>query len=71
MRNEDQSRQAKPLLMGVGSMLTSMGVAGFVLGYATDWWLGTAPLFLLGFGILGFIGGVLKIYKLLTHPGMF
>ena len=52
-------------------MLTSMIAAGFILGYAVDWWLGTAPLFLLGLGILGFIGGILKIYKLLTHPGMF
>ena len=71
MRNEDQSRKAKPLLMGVGSVLTSMIAAGFILGYAVDWWLGTAPMFLLALGILGFIGGILKIYKLLTHPGMF
>jgi ATP synthase protein I len=71
MHDEDQSRKAKPLLIGVGSMLTSMIAAGFILGYAVDWWLGTAPLFLLGLGILGFIGGILKVYKLLTHPGMF
>ena len=57
--------------MGVGSVLTSMIAAGFIMGYAVDWWLGTVPIFLLGFGILGFIGGILKIYKLLTHPGMF
>jgi ATP synthase protein I len=71
MREEDQSNKAKPLLMGVGSVLTSMIAAGFIMGYAVDWWLGTVPIFLLGFGILGFIGGILKIYKLLTHPGMF
>jgi ATP synthase protein I len=71
MRKEDQSKKARPLLIGVGSMLTSMIVAGFILGYAVDWWLGTLPWFLLGFGVLGFIGGILKVHKLLTHPGMF
>lgn len=68
---ENQAHKAKPLLMGVGTMLTSMIAAGFLLGYLVDWWLGTLPWFLLGFGILGFIGGILKVYKLLTHPGMF
>lgn len=71
MRDDDQSRKAKPLLMGVGSVLTSMIAAGFILGYAVDRWLGTAPLFLLGLGLLGFIGGALKIHKLLTHPELF
>ncbi len=52
-------------------MLTSMIAAGFILGYVVDWWLGTLPWFLLGFGALGFIGGILKVHKLLTHPGMF
>ena len=71
MRDDNQSGKAKPLLMGVGSILTSMIASGFILGYAADWWLGTAPVFLLSLGLLGFIGGILKIYKLLTHPGMF
>ncbi|MBI5919826.1 MAG: AtpZ/AtpI family protein [Nitrosomonadales bacterium] len=70
-KNQDRSKQAKPLLIGVGTMLTSMGVAGFLLGYAADWWLGTSPWFLLGLGVLGFVGGLLKVYRLLTHPGMF
>lgn len=70
-KSQDRSKQAKPLLIGVGTMLTSMIVAGFLLGYATDWWLGTQPWFMLGLGILGFIGGLLKVYKLLTHPEIF
>ena len=56
------------LLIGVGSMLTSMVVAGFLLGYLTDIWLGTLPIFLLSFGALGFIGGLLKVYKILSDP---
>jgi ATP synthase protein I len=72
MRNEEnQANKARPLLIGVGTMLTSMIAAGFILGYLVDWWLGTMPWFLLGLGVLGFIGGMLKVYKLLTHPGMF
>jgi len=71
MQKQDRSKQAKPLLIGVGTMLTSMVVSGFLLGYLVDWWLGTMPWFLLGLGILGFVGGILKVYKLLTHPGIF
>lgn len=71
MQPKDRSKQARPLLIGVGTMLTSMIASGFLLGYATDWWLGTQPLFMLGLGVLGFIGGILKVYKLLSHPDMF
>jgi ATP synthase protein I len=56
------------LLISVGTMLTSMIAAGFLLGYLTDVWLDTLPLFMLGFGVLGFIGGILKVYKLLSDP---
>lgn len=54
------------LLLGVGSMLTSMIAAGFILGYVVDVWLGTEPLFLLILGFLGFIGGFIKVYEMLT-----
>jgi len=56
------------LLIGVGSMFTSMVISGFVLGYFTDKWLGTLPIFLLIFGALGLIGGLLKVYRILTDP---
>lgn len=58
------------LLIGVGTMLTSMVITGFALGYLTDLWLDTKPLFLLVFGLLGFIGGIIKVYKYLTHPDL-
>ncbi len=58
------------LLIGVGSMLTSMIIAGFLLGYWVDVWLQTQPIFLMLLGTLGFIGGILKVYKLLTDPEM-
>ena len=56
------------LLIGVGTMLTSMVVAGFLIGYWVDLWLQTQPIFLLLLGVLGFVGGILKVYKLLTDP---
>lgn len=70
-KSQERSQKAKPLLIGVGTMLTSMVAAGFLLGYAVDWWLNSQPWFMLGLGILGFIGGILKVYKLLTHPEIF
>lgn len=58
------------LLVGVGSMLTSIVVSGFLLGYAVDVWIDTQPVFMLLFGGLGFVGGFLKVYKLLIHPDL-
>ncbi len=58
-----------PLMLGVGSMLTAMIASGFILGYLIDSWLGTMPLFLLSFGVLGFIGGMLKVHKLMNKLG--
>lgn len=56
------------LLIGVGQILTSMIVSGFLLGYLLDLYLGTQPIFILILGGLGFIGGFLKVYRLLTDP---
>lgn len=55
------------LLIGVGTMLTSMIVAGFLLGYAVDTWADTKPVFMLLMGALGLVGGFLKVYKLLSR----
>ena len=63
-----QRHRPNLLLIGAGNMLVSMVVAGFLLGYLTDYWLGTLPLFLLVFGLLGLIGGIIKVHKLLTNP---
>lgn len=65
MNEPPQSRGL--LLIGVGSMLTSMVVAGFLLGYLVDSWADTRPLFMLLFGALGLVGGFLKVFKLLVR----
>lgn len=69
-KNGSRSKRKSPglLLIGVGSILTSMIAAGFILGYAVDVWLETQPIFLLSFGLLGLIGGILKVYKMLIDP---
>lgn len=45
-----------------------MVLAGLMLGYGLDVWLDTLPLFMFILGCLGFVGGLLKVYKLLSRP---
>lgn len=66
---EKPSRKHKPalnfLLLSAGSMFTSMIIAGFLVGYVFDLLFDTTPLFLLSCGVLGFVGGMIKVHKLL------
>ncbi|HEY4732384.1 MAG TPA: AtpZ/AtpI family protein [Gammaproteobacteria bacterium] len=55
------------VLIGVGTMLTSIIIAGFILGYGVDRWLDSQPIFMILFGGLGLVGGLLKVYKLLSR----
>lgn len=69
MGKSDRERKGPGLLLiSVGTMLTSMIAAGFLLGYLLDVWLETQPILMLVCGVLGFIGGILKVYRLLTDP---
>lgn len=67
-RAVNKARGTGLALIGVGSLLTSMVLAGLILGYGLDVWLGTLPLFMFILGCLGFVGGLLKLYKLLSRP---
>ena len=58
------------LLISVGTMLTSMVVAGFLLGYGLDVWLDTKPILMVVLGAMGFVGGILKVYRLLNDPNL-
>lgn len=62
-----QNKSTGWLLIGVGTNLTSMIVAGFVLGYGLDYLIDTTPLFMILFGILGFVGGIIKAYEMLVR----
>jgi ATP synthase protein I len=71
-RSEQRKEQKGPglLLISAGTMLTSMIVSGFLLGYWVDAWLETKPIFMLLFGALGFVGGFLKVFRLLNDPNL-
>ncbi len=57
------------LLMGSGTILTSMILSGLLLGYLADYWLDSRPLFMLVCAGLGAVGGFLRIYNLLSRIG--
>ncbi|MBF6058795.1 MULTISPECIES: AtpZ/AtpI family protein [Thiomicrorhabdus] len=52
------------LLMGAGSIFTSMLIAGFLVGYMLDQIFETTPIMLMVCAVLGFIGGIQKVHKL-------
>ena len=54
------------ILLGVGTILTSMVLSGFLLGYWVDAWLDTQPVFMLIFAGLGFVGAAIRVCKLLA-----
>ena len=56
---------ANYILIGAGSIFTSMVIAGFIVGYMLDYLFDTMPIFFLSCGVLGFIGGAQKV-RLLT-----
>jgi len=62
-----ESKGSGLVLIGVGTILSSMIVAGFLLGYGVDRWLDSQPIFMILFGGLGLGGGILKVYKLLSR----
>ncbi len=61
---EKPSPAANYLLISAGSVFTSMVIAGFIVGYVIDYLLDTTPIFFLGCGVLGFIGGAQKVHLL-------
>lgn len=63
----ENKKGAGLLLIGVGTHMTAMVVTGFALGYGVDAYFDTKPVFMLAFGVLGFIGGALKAYKMLVR----
>ncbi len=65
-RAPDSSKPSGLALIGTGTILASMVLSGFLLGYWMDVWLDTKPAFMLVFGGLGLVGGILKVHRLLT-----
>lgn len=62
------SMRLKGLLnVGVGNIFASTVIAGFLLGLLVDRWLSTAPIFMLAFGLLGLVGGMLRVHRLMSR----
>jgi ATP synthase protein I len=61
---------AKGLATGlrVVSELVAAVLVGCGVGYLLDRWLGTLPLFLMGFLLLGFAAGFLNVYRMGQPP---
>ncbi len=60
------SRGKSLVLLGTGTMLASMVIVGFFLGFLLDDWLDTKPFFMLGLALLGLVGSLLRLHKLLV-----
>ena len=63
---KDAGNGALWLLAGVGTQLSASVIAGFGLGFATDVFFETKPIFMMAFGLLGFVGGLMRVYQLLS-----
>jgi len=55
------------LLAGVGTHLAAMVIVGFALGFGLDYLIDTKPVFMLIFGILGFVGGILRACEMINR----
>ncbi|WFE69426.1 AtpZ/AtpI family protein [Thiomicrospira sp. R3] len=67
------SKNTKPrenfnfLMIGSGQMYASMIISGFIVGYFIDYLVGTTPIFMLLCGLLGIIGGTLKVQRMMSQ----
>lgn len=60
-------RRFKGLIsVGAGNIFASTVIAGFLLGFLVDRWLGTAPIFMLACGLLGLLGGMRRAHRLMS-----
>lgn len=62
-----RKKGANFLLIGAGSMFTAMVISGFLVGYVFDELLGTRPIAMLICGVLGMIGGMMKVHQISTQ----
>jgi ATP synthase protein I len=63
---KDTVSKSSVLLIGMGSSFAGMILAGFILGYLLDGLFDTKPIFIIGCGIMGFIGGLQKLHRMLA-----
>ena len=55
------------LLVGTGTLFTAMVISGFLVGYVFDELLDTRPFAMLICGVLGMIGGMMKVHEAVSQ----
>ncbi len=65
--SDSKATKTSLLHVGAGNVFASMIISGLIIGYFVDQWLATLPIFMLLFGVLGFVGGMKKIHALLQY----
>lgn len=65
--SDSESNKLGLLQIGVGNIFSSMIISGFIIGYFVDQWLQVTPLFMMLFGLLGFIGGMKKVHAIVRY----
>lgn len=62
-----EPKSSKPGLfqIGAGNVFASMVISGFIIGFFIDQWLDTTPIFMMGFGVLGLVGGMMKVHEMI------
>ena len=66
IKKPKSSAKSSVLLIGMGSSFAGMILAGFLLGYLFDSLLDTKPIFIIGCGVMGFVGGLQKLHRMLA-----
>ena len=64
---EGKTKGPNVLLVGAGTMFTAMVISGFLVGYVIDELAGTRPFTMLACGVLGMIGGMMKVHEMTAH----
>jgi len=60
-----QSRFQGLIHVGAGNRMAASVIAGLLIGFGVDSWLGTTPIFMLAIGALGFVGGLMNARRAL------
>ena len=61
---EGKAKGPNVLLVGAGTMFTVMVISGFLVGYVIDELVDTRPFGMLACGVLGMIGGMMKVHEM-------
>ena len=68
-KQKEEDKENKRVGMQAGTELVTSFIAGGLLGYGLDQWLGTSPWFLISLMLLGMVIGFYNIYRLMNNLG--